>query len=120
MTSPPNTAGMNQIFSDPELLQMMQVGQLPLPPSLYLLHLLPSAQDPEVMAAFMDVQKNPENAKKYESNAKVKKVMEKLSATLGTGGMGGAAPRPSARPPPATSTSAKPSPSAATADMDLD
>ena len=92
-------------------------------------------------AAFMDVQKNPENVSKYESNPKVKKVMEKLSATLGMGGMGGAPsgmggagqgssahPPPaastssSAHPPPAasTSSSAKPSPSGAAADMDLD
>ena len=80
-------------------------------------------------AAFMDVQKNPENVKKYEGNPKVKKVMEKLSATLGMGGMGGApsgmggaGQRSSAHPPPAasTSSSAKPSPSGAAADMDLD
>ena len=48
-------------------------------------------QDPEVTAAFMDVQSNPANAAKYENNPKVKKVMEKLSATLGAAGMGGGA-----------------------------
>ena len=74
-------------------------------------------------AAFIDVQRNPENMKKYENNPKVIKVMEKLSASLG-GGMGEAGETPSApRPPPTatSSTSAKPTPpSAATADMDLD
>ena len=57
------------------------------------------------MAAFTDVQSNPANAAKYESNPKVKKVMEKLSATLGgaamggrgaAGGMGGRGPPPTA------------------------
>ena len=41
-------------------------------------------QDPEVSAAFQDVQKNPDNISKYENNPKVKKVMEKLAAKLGS------------------------------------
>ena len=43
-----------------------------------------SPQDPEVMTAFQDVQKNPANISKYENNPKVKKVMEKLAARLGS------------------------------------
>ena len=41
------------------------------------------------MAAFTDVQSNPANASKYESNPKVKKVMEKLTSVLGGAAMGG-------------------------------
>ena len=48
----------------------------------------PPSQDPEVMAAFVDVQSNPANAAKYKDNTKVQKVMEKLSATLASSGMG--------------------------------
>ena len=104
---------MEQIFSDPELMKMMEV----MTPSLSLSLFTPSPQDPEVMTAFMDLQKNPENAKKYEHNQKVHKVMEKLSAKLGMSGVGQGASKP--RPPPAeaaASSSAKPP----TADMDLD
>lgn len=77
-------------------------------------------------AAFVDVQKNPENAAKYENNPKVKKVMEKLSATLGAAGMGGAKmggadPAPSAKPPPQPTSSKQPPPKPAMgAEMDLD
>ena len=46
------------------------------------------AQDPEVQAAFQDVQKNPDNAAKYQNNPKVKRVMDKLAATMGGAGMG--------------------------------
>lgn len=45
-------------------------------------------QDPEVMAAFQDVSKNPDNIKKYESNPKVKNVIEKLQQKLGGAGGG--------------------------------
>ena len=80
-------------------------------------------------AAFIDVQKNPENAAKYENNPKVKKVMEKLSATLGAAGMGGAemggaGPAPPAdkpqQPPPQPSPKQPPPKPAMGADMDLD
>ena len=37
------------------------------------------------MAAFQDVSKNPANMSKYESNPKVKKVIEKLQAKFGAG-----------------------------------
>ena len=36
------------------------------------------------MVAFQDIQKNPQNISKYENNPKIKKVMEKLSAKIGT------------------------------------
>ena len=42
-----------------------------------------SSQDPDVMAAFQDIQKDPKNVSKYENNPKVKKVMEKLSSKIG-------------------------------------
>lgn len=77
-------------------------------------------------AAFVDVQNNPENAAKYENNPKVKKVMEKLSATLGAAGMGGAkmggaGPKPSAKPqPPPPQANPPPPKSAMGAEMDLD
>ena len=35
-------------------------------------------------AAFQDIQKNPANVSKYENNPKVKKVMEKLAAKIGS------------------------------------
>ena len=41
-------------------------------------------QEPEVAAAFQDIQKNPANVSKYENNPKVKKVMEKLAAKIGS------------------------------------
>ena len=41
-------------------------------------------QDPEVAAAFQDIQKNPANVTKYENNPKVKQTMEKLAAKLGS------------------------------------
>ena len=44
------------------------------------------SQDPEVTAAFQDIQKNPANISKYENNPKVKKVMEKLASNLGKWG----------------------------------
>ena len=47
-------------------------------------------QDPEVAAAFADVQQNPMNIAKHQSNPKVKKVLEKLAAKMG--GMGGGIP----------------------------
>ena len=81
---------MSQIFSDPELMQMMQVCTIICHMRGCAIILMIVSQDPEVTAAFLDVQKNPENAKKYENNPKVKKVMETLSATLGATGMGGA------------------------------
>lgn len=83
-------------------------------------------------AAFIDVQQNPENAKKYENNPKIKNVMDKLSASLGAAGMGrdekggaGAGPGATsgARSPPAASRAAQPPPPPPTAsagDMDLD
>ena len=78
------------------------------------------------MAAFVDVQKDPANAAKYEGNAKVTKVMEKLSATLGAAGMGGAKmggagpgkPTTPQSPPPTTSTAPPPPPNPT--EMDLD
>ena len=45
-------------------------------------------QDPEVMNAFMDVQKDPSNISKYEDNPKVQKVLEKLATKFG-GAAGG-------------------------------
>ena len=79
------------------------------------------------MAAFTDVQTNPANAAKYEGNEKVKRVMEKLSATLGAAGMGGAKmggagpgkPTTPQSPTPNT-TAAAPPPPPNPADMDLD
>ena len=85
-----------------------------------------SIQDPEVMAAFTDVQKNPANAAKYEGNEKVKRVMEKLSATLGAAGMGGAKmggagpEKPTTPQSPPPNTAAPPPPPSNPADMDLD
>ena len=38
------------------------------------------------MTAFQDVQNNPANISKYESNPKIKKVMEKLSSKLSAAG----------------------------------
>lgn len=38
----------------------------------------------------MDIQKNPANITKYQSNPKVQKVMEKISSKVGGAGMGGA------------------------------
>ena len=35
------------------------------------------------MAAFTDIQKNPENIQKYKDKPKIQKVMEKLSAKFG-------------------------------------
>ena len=40
------------------------------------------------MAAFQDVSQNPENISKYESNPKVKKVIEKLAKKFGPAGAG--------------------------------
>lgn len=45
-------------------------------------------QDPEVMAAFSDIQANPANMVKYQNNPKVKKVMEKMAEKFGQGGAG--------------------------------
>ena len=47
-------------------------------------------QDPEVMVAFQDVQKNPANISKYQNNPKVQKVINKLSSKFG--GPGAPAP----------------------------
>ena len=48
------------------------------------------SQDPEVQAAFKDVQANPANISRYENNPKVKRVLEKLSAKFqGSGGASG-------------------------------
>lgn len=79
-------------------------------------------------AAFIDVQKNPANAAKYESNPKVKKVMEKLSATLGAAGMGGAKmggaspgmEKDSATPEPPPASAAPPPKTTVGSEMDLD
>ena len=84
-------------------------------------------------AAFIDVQKNPENAQKYENNPKIKKVMDKLLGATGMGGagpgatggagMGGAGPGATGgarAPPTASSTAAQPPPTASAGDMDLD
>ena len=91
------------------------------------------------MTAFSDVQKNPQNAHKYENNEKVKKVMERLTTRLGeaesqpaSSGVGpragGAEPGQTASKPPQSppSSSAAPpggsggTPSASAAEMDLD
>ena len=81
------------------------------------------------MTAFADVQKDPKNAQKYENNPKVQKVMEKLSATLGTAGMGGAkmggagpggASADKPRPPPAAAAGSTNPPPSTAAEMDLD
>ncbi|XP_075258977.1 hsc70-interacting protein-like [Convolutriloba macropyga] len=50
--------------------------------------ILVAMQDPEVMNAFMDVQKDPSNISKYEDNPKVQKVLEKLATKFG-GAAGG-------------------------------
>lgn len=56
--------------------------------SLQNLHTM--SQDPEVQAAFKDVQANPANISRYENNPKVKRVLEKLSAKFqGSGGAPG-------------------------------
>ncbi|KAL4843076.1 hypothetical protein H8958_003554 [Nasalis larvatus] len=55
--------GLNEIFSDPEVLAAMQ--------------------DPEVMVAFQDVAQNPANMSKYQSNPKVMNLISKLSAKFG-------------------------------------
>lgn len=44
------------------------------------------SQDPEVQAAFKDVQANPANISRYENNPKVKRVLEKLSAKFQASG----------------------------------
>ncbi len=49
---------------------------------------LPLLQDPEVRNAFQDVQTNPSNISKYQSNPKIQKVLEKLSAKFGGGAPG--------------------------------
>lgn len=53
----------------------------------FYMHLF-SLQDPEVMAAFQDVSKNPANMSKYENNPKIKKVIEKLQTKFGKAGPG--------------------------------
>ncbi len=42
-----------------------------------------SCQDPEVLQAIQDIQANPGNISKYQSNPKVKKVLEKFAAKFG-------------------------------------
>lgn len=42
-----------------------------------------SFQDPEVMAAFSDVSKNPANIAKYQSNPKIMAIINKLSSKFG-------------------------------------
>ncbi|KAG2463682.1 F10A1 protein, partial [Polypterus senegalus] len=61
--SPFNMPGLNEIFSDPEVLMAMK--------------------DPEVMAAFQDVAQNPANISKYQGNPKIMNLMNKLSAKFG-------------------------------------
>lgn len=46
-------------------------------------------QDPEVSAAFMDIQSNPANIAKHQSNPKVMAVLTKLMGSMGGGGGGG-------------------------------
>ena len=51
----------------------------------------------------MDIQKNPANITKYQSNQKIQKVMEKISSKVGgAGGMGGFPPGGPPPPPPPT------------------
>lgn len=40
-------------------------------------------QDPEVMAAFSDVSKNPANITKYQNNPKIMAIINKLSSKFG-------------------------------------
>lgn len=42
-----------------------------------------SFQDPEVMAAFSDVSKNPANISKYQNNPKIMAIINKLSSKFG-------------------------------------
>ena len=42
-----------------------------------------------MQAAFQDVQTNPANMAKYQNNEKVKRVMEKLAAKIGSDQGGG-------------------------------
>ncbi|XP_058877239.1 hsc70-interacting protein-like [Acipenser ruthenus] len=58
-----NMPGLNEIFSDPEVLMAMK--------------------DPEVMAAFQDVAQNPANISKYQGNPKIMNLMGKLSSKFG-------------------------------------
>ena len=55
--------GLNEIFSDLEVLATMQ--------------------DPEVMVTFQDVAQNPANMSKYQGNSKVMKLISKLRAKFG-------------------------------------
>lgn len=55
-------------------------------------------------AAFKDIQTNPANIMKYQSNPKIQKVMEKISAGIGKSGMGRGFNSPPGGPPPPPST----------------
>lgn len=55
--------GFDKILKDPEILGLIK--------------------DPTVMAAYMDIMKNPANMLKYQNNPKVKKLMEKLAELSG-------------------------------------
>lgn len=65
----PGMPDLNQILSDPELIHAIQ--------------------DPEVSQAFQDVALNPANITRYETNPKIKRVLDKMSAKFGGGGRSG-------------------------------